>query len=93
MYAAPLLLVGPVCFVGCSFWLWYLIARPEGWSRLVDRENAFWVKLGVPVKWTEAIKAVEKGVVLKRIVLLLIVGSILLMLEPFLLPLILPHRH
>lgn len=61
--------------------------------RLLDKESAFWVKLGVPVTWTEAVQAVEKGVVMKGLVSLLIICSALLMAEPFLLPLILPHRH
>ena len=27
--------------------LWFMIARPEQWGRLVDRENDFWVSKGI----------------------------------------------
>lgn len=89
---APILF-GAVVFAASLVWLWFMISRPEVWSRLVDRENAFWGRLGAPVKLTEAVKIVEKGLVLKGIVSLIIICAVLMMFEPALSPLILPHRH
>ena len=35
------------CAVIMGSWLWFMIARPEQWGRLVDRENSFWVRKGL----------------------------------------------
>jgi hypothetical protein len=43
-------------------WLWFMIAKPERWSRFVDRENDFWVKRGiVSASLSERFKKFEKG--------------------------------
>jgi len=44
------------------FWLWFMIKRPDKWGLMVDKENAFWVRLGIaPVAFTERVKRFEKG--------------------------------
>lgn len=46
----------------CWFWLWLMVRRPDRWSRLVDRDNAFWARRGVvsPAN-AERIGRIEKG--------------------------------
>lgn len=43
-------------------WLWLMVRRPDRWSRIVDKENAFWASRGVvsPAR-AERIGRLEKG--------------------------------
>lgn len=52
----------------CWLWLWFMIARREKWESIVDRENAFWVKLGVSASLAGKIKRLEKGLYEKVLV-------------------------
>jgi hypothetical protein len=45
-----------------SVWLWFMIARPEQWGRLVDKENDFWLRLGILPQWLiQHTRRFEKG--------------------------------
>ena len=33
--------------IASIIWLWFMIFKPEQWSRLVDKENDFWVGKGI----------------------------------------------
>jgi hypothetical protein len=47
-------------------WLWFIMAQPQKWAAIVDRENDFWVKRGLQSAQTaEKFKRWEKGRVLK----------------------------
>lgn len=53
----------------CWLLLWYLIARPVEWSRLVDKENDFWVNRGiVSASFSDRFRRFEKGIGLKVLV-------------------------
>ena len=46
----------------CWLWLWYMIAKPEQWSRFVDKENDFWLKRGiVSASFSARSRRFEKG--------------------------------
>ena len=46
----------------CWVWFWYILARPEQWSRFVDKENDFWVKRGFfSASFSEKFRRFEKG--------------------------------
>lgn len=48
--------------IACLLWLWFTIAKPEQWSRFVDRENDFWVKRGMlPASLVDRFRRFEKG--------------------------------
>jgi hypothetical protein len=50
-------------------WLWFMIAKPERWSQIVDKENDFWVRKGiVPASFSEWFRRFEKGLRLKILV-------------------------
>ena len=43
-------------------WLWFMMAKPEPWSRFVNRENDFWVSRGIiSASLSERIRRFEKG--------------------------------
>ena len=47
---------------GCWLWLWFMVQRPERWSSIVEKENAFWVSRGiVSASLAERIKRFERG--------------------------------
>ena len=42
--------------------LWFMVAKPEQWGRLVDRENSFWVRNGLASeRLTRWVVRFEKG--------------------------------
>jgi len=48
--------------LGCWLWLWFMVKRPDRWGMLVERENSFWVRIGiVSASLSEKIKGLEKG--------------------------------
>lgn len=48
--------------VGSWLWLWFMVRRPERWSSIVERENAFWVSRGiVSAAVAERLKDFERG--------------------------------
>ncbi len=60
--------VGIVFFIGGTYWLWYMLARPEERARLTEKDHDFWVCRGLPIKWTGAAKEFEQGRGLKALV-------------------------
>ena len=42
-------------------WLWFMIAKPEKWSRFVDRTDAFVRRGHIPSAFEEGMKRFEKG--------------------------------
>ncbi|HEV7405670.1 MAG TPA: hypothetical protein VGO11_22190 [Chthoniobacteraceae bacterium] len=67
--AVPIALtIAVMITVLCWLWLWFMIARRAKWDSIVDRENAFWVRLGVSASLAETVKRLEKGVYEKVLV-------------------------
>lgn len=62
------LAVAVMLTVLCWLWLWFMIGRRAKWDSLVDKENAFWVRLGVSASLAERVKCFEKGVYEKVLV-------------------------
>ncbi len=49
--------------------LWFMIARPKLWARLVDKENDFWVNKGIiSATFSERCRSLEKGLCLKILI-------------------------
>jgi hypothetical protein len=59
------ILAGTSIVATFSLWLWYMLARPAQWAKFTEKDNAFWVRRGLPVKWAEACKRFEQGKGLK----------------------------
>jgi len=68
MLAVVSILVGVSVFVVFTYWLWYMLARPNQWARFTEKDHDFWVRRGLPVKWTGAAKEFEQGRGLKALV-------------------------
>lgn len=62
--------------VSWSIWLGIILLMPRRWSKFVDWENAQWVRTGLlPEKWATKLTVMEKGAVLKVILVLGIAAS------------------
>lgn len=70
----------------CWLWLWFMIARPQQWSRLVDKENDFFLRLGlVSASLSERARRFEKGLGAKMLVgFAAIIGTVALLVVQFL---------
>lgn len=86
------ILVGVIIFLGGSFWLWYMLTRPLQWARFTEKDHDFWVKRGLPVKWAGACKEFEQGRGLKVLVAFCILFALVLIIAPFILPIIFLHK-
>jgi len=92
MLALVSILVGVIfCGTG-SLWLWYMLAQPRKWTRFTEKENAFWIERGFPIKWAGACKEFEQGRGLKVLVALCILVAMVLTITPFILLFLFP-RH
>jgi hypothetical protein len=50
-------------------WFWFILAKPNLWSRLVDKENDFWVKRGIiSASFSDKFRRFEKGLGLKILI-------------------------
>ncbi len=50
-------------------WMWFMLKRPQQWAAWVDKENDFWVRIGLCSKaFAERSKHWEKGLPLKSLV-------------------------
>jgi len=73
------------CIKRGSYWRWYMLTRPKQWEEFTDEDHDFWVRWGLPIKWTGAAKDFEQGRGIKALVVLAV--------TPFVLPYFLPqHR-
>ena len=44
------------------FWFWFVVAKPAQWARIVEKENNFWVRIGViSEKFAGRCKRFEQG--------------------------------
>ena len=70
----------------CWLWLWFMIAKPQQWSRLVDKENDFFLRLGlVSASLSERSRRFEKGLGPKILVgLTAVIGTVALLVVQFL---------
>jgi hypothetical protein len=76
----------------CWIWLWFMVTKPEQWSRLVDRENDFWLKRGlISTSLSEWTRRLEKGLLLRFLVGIGAILSTVELLVAFVL--ILKHAH
>jgi|ERR1035437_427889 hypothetical protein len=57
-----------------SAWLWFMVKRPDKWSAVVDKESAFWVRLGL-MSGAFAVRYKSWG---KRLPMKLMVGVIVM---------------
>ena len=90
----PLLsiLVGAIFLMTFSLMLWVMLARPTKWARFTEKENDFWVRRGIPVKWAGACKEFEQGRGLKVLVAFCIVVALVLIATASFLPFIVHHH-
>ncbi len=86
------ILIGVLFFGIGSLLLWHMLARPKEWKRFTEKEMAFWVRRGFPVKWAGACKTFEQGRGLMLLVGFCIVVAFVLAITPFFLP-VLFHHH
>ena len=78
------LAVGIVLVPTWSYWLWFILYRPEKWAAFVNRENAWWVKRGVvPKRVAAAFQSLETGPVMKMVVAAgILMGAMLILYPP-----------
>ncbi len=63
-----LLLIASLLIAFCWAWLWFMIKHKEKWNAIVDKENAFWLRVGVSASLAERFTKSEKGRFFKIIV-------------------------
>ncbi len=60
-----------------AVWLWFMIRRPAQWAALVEKENHFWVRLGI-ISPARAEKCSRFGLATGRKLILILTAAVLL---------------